>query len=812
MSEIKDGAHADQDSVKLSVKTISIAGMEILSVLGSGGMSTVYKARQVAMDRIVAIKVLHKHLLGESSNLVRFNREARFSTLLDHPNIAALFSFGTTDDDQPYLVMEYCQGETLKERMDRPMSWEETRSIFEQICLGLTHAHRQGVVHRDLKPANVFLHSDAEGKMQVKLIDFGIAKLQTIEESDAQKLTRTGVVVGTPSYMSPEQCIGGEVDTRADIYALGCMLYHVIAGRPPFDGDSILEVAGKHVSEAPPLISDVSDIKVSEQLWNVLKCALEKQPEDRYQTADAMRTSLLDVGAEAVAAGSPAQRHRRRIKLPPLRKIATVLLIVLIPCVVLVSLAIAGLTSRHSTSFAEADRLLNSGNYEEATPLLLAARRETLSDEDATSLLADLSDLLYILKDDQPPPSRIHILDNTKDEFQKSAVTLSRMITEPTANHPSLFAVNQTRLAAANANSSGTQDFHLNGIQMRGLNPEDNEYFQGMINICRGQSKAKDERIRLFKKAIDHLQQAHRPDALLYAMNLLANEYGAIENNEEKQKLRHQMAELAPNVLPCNDRLSAEVLTDMANYFLDNNREDEARKYLARAGEIYSARAGSASKLTYYHETLARILMEKRDYVQALKEYEKCELLLQRVYKDQLYCELMDQMATCEMGLNDTLKAHMYWQRSLQRAQKISNKELRLYKQIDTYMALVACLRKDGNQNGALQVMKLVLPLMQERFAIDMRKQQWKDKTVSHAKAVNQSSQILFRSLCELGHPDEARRVMDEQLQVLLKTVPPCEPIIDTYISLSLVQPTLAERTNCLEKAKEAKAIEAGNR
>ncbi|HEY9789633.1 MAG TPA: serine/threonine-protein kinase, partial [Candidatus Obscuribacterales bacterium] len=238
--------------------TLSLPGYEIVGVLGTGGMSTVYKARQEQMARIVAIKVLHAHLSRDFVHLQRFKQEARLSTMLEHPNIAKLYAFSTTQDGQLYLVIEYCEGQTLREMIEknRSFSWPQIQEIFQQICAGVGHAHSHGVVHRDLKPANVFIEVNSLEKFDVKLIDFGIAKIDA-GDPEMQKLTQTGVIVGSPHYMSPEQCTGEKVDGRADIYAIGCMLYHVLSGRPPFNGESHFELAQKHVAAMPPPLSEI---------------------------------------------------------------------------------------------------------------------------------------------------------------------------------------------------------------------------------------------------------------------------------------------------------------------------------------------------------------------------------------------------------------------------------------------------------------------------------------------------------------------------------------------------------------------------
>ncbi|MGH2693080.1 MAG: protein kinase domain-containing protein [Actinomycetota bacterium] len=251
---------------------------EIRSTLGRGGMATVYEGHDRVLDRPVAIKVLAERYAGDEKFVTRFQREARAAAGLSHPNIVSVFDTGDTDGEH-YIVMELVEGETLADVLDRegPLSPERAARICGTVAQALRAAHDQGFVHRDVKPGNVMLSPSGD----VKVMDFGIARAATDDT-----LTQTGTVLGTASYLSPEQSRGDQVDHRSDIYSLGCVLYEMLTGRPPFSGGSPVSVAYKHVNEEPEPASRVNP-SVPAELESVVMRALRKDPVARFPTAEA---------------------------------------------------------------------------------------------------------------------------------------------------------------------------------------------------------------------------------------------------------------------------------------------------------------------------------------------------------------------------------------------------------------------------------------------------------------------------------------------------------------------------------------------
>lgn len=275
---------------------------QILSLVGMGGMSAVYKAKHELLDKIVAIKLLHQHLVTQVGSLKRFQQEAKAVSHLSHPNIVGVHEFGILNEGQPYLIMDYLQGESLADRLrsQGPIPADKAVEIFVQICDALAHAHHKGIIHRDMKPSNVMLVKHGESNDFVKLVDFGIAKLMPHAELEGQRLTATGEVFGSPVYMSPEQCMGQPLDVRSDIYSMGCVMYETLCGQPPYIGQNIMETMYMRLSERPAAF--VAELRVPPQLEEIIFMTLAQDPVDRHQNMK----ELLDALHESVSSPSKA--------------------------------------------------------------------------------------------------------------------------------------------------------------------------------------------------------------------------------------------------------------------------------------------------------------------------------------------------------------------------------------------------------------------------------------------------------------------------------------------------------------------------
>ncbi len=261
-------------------------GIRILDLVSVGGMGKVYRAEQQVLNRTVAVKVIHPHLMADENSAARFLNEARAASLLNHPNSVSVIDFGQTDDGRPYLVMEFLRGKDLGRvaHQEGPLPLERIGNILRQVLLALADAHELGIIHRDLKPENILLESSKRGDDRVKVVDFGLAKLR--EGAADTQVTSPGIVCGTPDYMAPEQGRGDAIDGRADLYAVGVILYELLTGQLPFQGVNPTQVVMMHLTAPVPDPRRIAPSRpVHPALASVLFKALEKSPDRRFQDA-----------------------------------------------------------------------------------------------------------------------------------------------------------------------------------------------------------------------------------------------------------------------------------------------------------------------------------------------------------------------------------------------------------------------------------------------------------------------------------------------------------------------------------------------
>ena len=270
-----------------------VGSYRVVRQIGEGGMGRVYLAEHTLIGKRAAVKVLLPQYSTNAEIVNRFFNEARASSILKHPSVVDVYDFGNLADGSAFIVMEYLEGESLSARLqrERRLQVDLLFDVGRQVAGALAAAHQRGIVHRDLKPDNIFLVVDADlrGGLRAKILDFGIAKLTDDPGAPTSAATRTGAIIGTPTYMSPEQCRGaGKVDHRTDVYALGCVIYEMATGRPPFVGEGPGDVIAAHMFQDPPSLNGI----LPENLAHAVARMLAKQPQDRFQNMSEVVAAL----------------------------------------------------------------------------------------------------------------------------------------------------------------------------------------------------------------------------------------------------------------------------------------------------------------------------------------------------------------------------------------------------------------------------------------------------------------------------------------------------------------------------------------
>ncbi len=281
----------------------------ITHLIAEGGMGKVYAGETKLVRRKIAVKILHPDLCARPEMLLRFKMEAEIASSLSHPNIVNVFGSGVVADGIPYLAMDYVEGQSLETLIQRDGKVKTSLcvEIFTQLARALEYTHDKGVIHRDLKPSNVMLQPEADGKILVKLLDFGIAKSVSVEDTIARELTLPGTVFGSVLYMSPEQILGKKVDFHSDIYSFGCLLYHALTGQPPYQAKNPVDCMQMHVSESIPDLADfLENEHTAGELSKIVNTCLLKDQSQRFESSQQLRLALERVNDEIAAASGVA--------------------------------------------------------------------------------------------------------------------------------------------------------------------------------------------------------------------------------------------------------------------------------------------------------------------------------------------------------------------------------------------------------------------------------------------------------------------------------------------------------------------------
>jgi serine/threonine protein kinase len=405
----------------------------ILSRLGEGGIGVVYKAKHLFMDRIVAVKLLKPHFVSDELSLKRFQQEAKTASCLTHQHVIDVRDFGITADGKPYLVMDYLEGCSLADQIKEHDHIEISRTldIFSQACDGLAHAHKQGVIHRDMKPSNIMLVELDGRKDFVKIVDFGMAKLLPLSGKEIQQLTATGEVMGSPLYMSPEQCMGKSLDLRADIYSLGCSMYEALTGNPAVMGDSIYETMYKHMNEGPePFEKSRPDITIPDQLQKLVFKATERDPAKRFQSMEEMKREIDNIDLVPRGTWPPIAglwKTSRRLR----RRMDSQRLSMLVVAIGLLTLSAGvGIAIWSNSSAVRSTRKLEHQISREASEdkliNLQMALKSAQTDEERLSLYSQIRSLLLAQSDLDADNSLLEERMQQAEEYARKAVQIQR--------------------------------------------------------------------------------------------------------------------------------------------------------------------------------------------------------------------------------------------------------------------------------------------------------------------------------------------------------------------------------------------------
>lgn len=428
----------------------------VLEIIGIGGMGTVYRVEQLMLKREYALKTLNSANMSEVS-WMRFQKEARAANILDHPHLVKVHDIGVMEGRLPYILMDYCDGITLAQRLKQggPMPLAEALPLFTKVCLALGYAHSKGVVHRDIKPSNIIISpvQDADGVPELRIVDFGIAKLVNLTEGESLALTKTGEVFGTPFYMSPEQCLGERTDARSDIYSLGCVLYEALTGTPPLLGENALSTMMKHQSETPLPLKEASlGISFPDAMAIVLGKMIEKKPDARYQKAEEVADDFKKISQGQPVALAPklvvdgtvnGARHSLPLFLIGGVALATCLLGVF---------WLGRISSQHSS--VPSPQIAVSGAAEEAT-------------KDALKSVVKMSDQPNLVGNDLPSPDMPPPMDQHFSTWRADTPS-TRYFRFPPDD------VDPDRLVGSVLLDEGTKVFRIQGGQLSPVNSKNN--------------------------------------------------------------------------------------------------------------------------------------------------------------------------------------------------------------------------------------------------------------------------------------------------------------------------------------------------
>ncbi|HEY9870406.1 MAG TPA: tetratricopeptide repeat protein [Candidatus Obscuribacterales bacterium] len=649
------------------VGTFLAGQYEITALVGIGGMSAVYKARDRYLDRVVAIKLLHSHLAAHPASLRRFEHEAKAVSHLVHPNIVSVFGYGISPRGEPYLIMDYLAGTSLAGLLREKHRLPPARALelFLPVCDALALAHKKGILHRDIKPSNIMLITDEQGSELVKLVDFGLAKLLPGADIEAPRLTQTGEIFGSPLYMSPEQVMGHTLDARSDIYSLGCVMYEVLSGEPPFVGDNIMETMYRRVSEeAPPLARELA---IPRELETAVLVALSREPGQRYRSMDELKQDL-ELIRQGDAGRSRRLRGARKLPTARIKKVVSRALPVAAAAAMLISGIVTWKTmsarapEEHDSPWlrfdSEGQKLLDQGSFAGAERLLVAAVKEAEHfGEQDRRLIASLEKLARAYraqaknKDAAKAESRIAVLKE-HNRYGEQGENLDELAELTLSLVPATIAKHdqgESRHLAEKLNRLGTLCMNQKSyeraeellqsaltLENKTLEPDDAVIARTLtvLAVLYGSKVGRyDLAEPLLNRAMDIRMRTLGPTHPEVAYNLynLADLYEAQGQFSKAEESYEKALEIYERAYGRNATEVAMTLSGLGGLYRSRGKFEEAEPLLKEALRIYRSNEGSDKvTLAYSMNNLAGLYFSEAKYDAALPLYEQALGILEK--------------------------------------------------------------------------------------------------------------------------------------------------------------------------------------
>lgn len=585
---------------------------QILEKLGSGGMGLVYKAKHLLMKRLVAIKLMLPQFAASATALKRFRQEAQAASHLNHPNILKVYDFGVTPQGLPYLVMDLLEGTNLSAELTKHnyLPLERALKIFIQTCAALYHAHQKGVIHRDLKPGNIML-VDYDGQSDVvQIVDFGMAKILSEMDGENEELTKTGEVFGSPMYMSPEQCMGRELDGRSDIYSLGCVMYRTLTGRPAVAGASAMECFNKHATALPAPFAEVApELMLPPSLEAIIFKAMAKEVHERQDSMAQLREELLaELGQAEISGSMPANSES--------------------PQQLSTSQSGSSSASISSSSSASTDALTSASN---------STAGGGTGDGDSHTQITNASAVRL-------PARQSRVLENSMSQMQPSPKAARKGIIWASIAGVVIIASAIALMPKGTTSKDGSKDPDQNPSQVDPVSASE-DYSQ---LIKQGQSSFDHgdytEALKKFKVALEKARSSGDYDRVAEVRMALGRTYVEIQDLDDGQKEFQEILKIRESEKKLTALDATESMNELGKIYRAKGQFSQAQKLFNRALAIRQNYTGPD------HAAVAETLADLGNLALEQKQFKKATELLAQAEK----------VASSTQGLADLNQANIF--------------------------------------------------------------------------------------------------------------------------------------------------------